>query len=171
MNSDDLAYGVRVVHGGAWGFASGFELTPEAAAGVVDKAVAMAEMLGPLNREPVELAPEPVHHGSYVSPCRIDPFTVADDDKVGFLLAINDRVLGSSVDHVEFGVLQVLEDKYFANLEGSVTTQQRVRVEGNFEAVKLDERTGGFETMRSCAAPTGRGWEHLSAGYDYAREA
>ena len=25
--------------------------------------------------------------------------------------------------------------------------------------------------MRSCAAPTGRGWEHFSAGYDYAREA
>ena len=172
VDDETVGYGVRVVHGGAWGFASSVTLTPEGAAGVAARAVAMAKALAPLNREPVELAPEPAHQGTYLSDYQIDPFAVPDDEKVGFLLAVNERVLGSGrVDHVDFDLHQVLEGKYFASLDGADITQQRVRLQGNFQAVRVDRETGAFETMRSCAAPTGRGWEHFAGGYDYAREA
>ncbi len=172
VDSETVGYGVRVIHGGAWGFASSVTLTPEAAADAAARAVAVAEALAPLNRSPVELADEPAHQGTYISEYDADPFGVPDADKVGFLLAVNEQVLASgNVAHVDFDLHQVLEGKYFASLEGADITQQRVRVQGNFQAVRVDHQTGAFETMRSCAAPTGRGWEHFTGGYDYAGEA
>ena len=43
-DTTDLGYAVRVVHGGAWGFASGVDLTMDAAAKVASQAVAMAKL-------------------------------------------------------------------------------------------------------------------------------
>ncbi len=172
VDSDVVGYAVRVVHRGAWGFASSMVLTPEAAAEAAASAVAVAATLAPLNSEPVELAGEPAHQGTYLSSYEVDPFSVPDDEKVGFLVATNERLLTSGkVDHVTFPVLQVLENKYLANLDGTDVTQQRVRVGGNFDAVRVDKERGAFDTMRSCSPPVGRGWEHFAGGYDYAEEA
>lgn len=166
--TETLGYSVRVIHRGAWGFASSVTLTPEAAAATAAAAVKVATTLAPLNHEPVELAPEPSYRDTYVSSFEIDPFTVADDEKVAFVLGTNNRVLASGkVDHVDFSALLVLENKYFVNLEGSEITQQRVRVHGEVEATKIDPTGGAFETMRSCTLPQGRGWEHFAPGaYD-----
>ena len=167
-----VGYAVRVVHGGAWGFAADVVLTPDAAAATAEAAVTVAATLAPLNSEPVELAPEPAHHGTWVSAYEIHPFSVPDADKVAYLVSVNERLLGSGlVSHVDFGVRQVVEGKYFADLAGSDLVQQRVRVEGDFDAVRVDDRSGAFETMRSCSLPTGRGWEHFTSGHDYAAEA
>ena len=172
VTAEALSYSVRVVFKGAWGFASSDLLTPEAAAATAAKAVEVATVLAGLNSEPVELAGEPPYQDTYVSSFEIDPFTVDDDDKVAFLLAVNEEVLASGkVDHVDFEVRLILENKFFANLEGSAITQQRVRVQGDFDAVRIDHETGAFETMRSCSLPQGRGWEHFASGFDYMREA
>lgn len=168
VDSEDVGFAVRVVHHGAWGFASSVDLRPDTAADAAADAVRVARVLAPLNSEPVELAPEPAHQGTWLSSYAVDPFMVPDADKVALLVAVNDRVLGSGkVDHVDFDASQVLEGKYFANLDGAELTQQRVRVGGNFEAVRIDKDQGAFETMRSGAVPVGRGWEHFTDGYDY----
>ena len=168
ITSESLAYSVRVIHKGAWGFASSVTLSPEAAAATAAAAVEVASTLAALNREPVELAPEPVHRGTWVSSFEIDPFSVPDDDKVAFFLGVNEKVLGSGkVDHVDFGASLVLENKYFAGSEGTETTQQRVRVHGELDATKIDPESGAFETMRSNGLARGRGWEHFASRYDY----
>jgi len=170
-NSDAVGYAVRVVHGGSWGFAASYDLAPAAVRATVRQAVAVAKTLSALNIEPVEMAAEPVHTGTYVSSYEKNPFEVADKDKTGFMLEVNRVVLDGGADHVEFGVQQALENKFFASTEGTKTTQQRVRVQGNFEAVKIDSATGAFETMRSLGAPVGRGWEYMESGYDYMKAA
>ncbi|HET7489780.1 MAG TPA: TldD/PmbA family protein [Acidimicrobiales bacterium] len=171
-DSESVGYAVRVVHGGSWGFASAVELTPDAATATAEAAVEVATTLAPLNDEPVELAPEQAHQGTWVSSYDVDPFSVRDADKVAFLLAINERLLGSGkVAHAEFGVHQVVEGKYFADLGGSDLVQQRVRVDGDFTAVRVDDATGAFDTMRSLSLPAGRGWEHIASLYDFAGEA
>jgi TldD protein len=172
VTTESLSYSVRVVSKGAWGFASSDTLTPEAAAATAAKAIEVAAVLAALNSEPVALAPEPPYEDTYVSSFEIDPFAVDDDDKVAFLLGVNEKVLASrKVDHVDFEVRLVLENKYFANLDGSSITQQRVRVQGDFDAVRIDHETGAFETMRSCGLPQGRGWEHFASGYDFMGQA
>ena len=170
--TETSGYAVRVVHRGAWGFASEVDLSSDAAARTAEAAVAVATTLAPLNSEPIELAPEPAPQGTWASPYEIDPFSVDDADKVAYLTGVNDRVLSSGkVTHVDFDVRQVLEGKYLASLDGTDVTQQRVRVEGDFTAYRTDPATGALDTMRSCSLPAGRGWEHFTAGHDYLAEA
>ena len=172
VDDESVGYAVRVVHGGAWGLAAAVELTPDAAAATAAAAVTVASTLAPLNSEPVQLAPEPAYQGTWVSSYEVDPFSVPDSDKVALLTSVNERVLApGTVTHVDFSAGQVLEDKFFADLAGSDLTQQRVRVAGEFTAVRVDPVTGAFETMRSTGVPVGKGWEHFSAGHDYAGEA
>ncbi len=166
--TETLGYSVRVISNGAWGFASSVTLTPDAAAATAATAVEVASALASLNKEPVELAPEPSYQGTYISSFEVDPFSVPDDEKVAFFLGVNEKLLASGkVDHVDFSALLVLENKYFVNLDGTETTQQRVRVHGEFDATKIDFVSGAFETMRSCSLPRGQGWEHFTTGFDY----
>ena len=59
---------------------------------------------------------------------------------------------------------QVQENKYYADLAGTRTTQQRVRLQPGFEAHGRRRATGVFDSMASIAPPVGRGWEYLTGG-------
>src|SRR5690348_6505228 len=61
LDADDVGLSVRVVKDGTWGFAAGIDLTPDGAARVAARAVEVAAVAKAVNREPIELAPEPVH--------------------------------------------------------------------------------------------------------------
>jgi len=172
VESETVGFSVRVVSNGAWGFAAGIDLTTDAVSAVTRRAIAVAEALAPLNTEPIELADEPVHHDTYVSSYDIDPFDVAEDRKIEFLLALNERALASGlIDRVTSHAMLVREQKYFASLAGSRITQQRVRVKGDLTAVRIDKKTGAFETMGGAAPPAGRGWEYFTSGYDWQKDA
>jgi len=165
---------VRVIHDGTWGFAGGAVLTPEAAAALADEAVAIAKASRPVNTEPVELAPEPTYAGvTWVSDYDIDPFDVPEADRVGLLQDWSRRLLDhGSVHHTDATLRQVKENKFYADLSGTSTTQQRVRVLCELEAAWVDARSGRFESMRTLAPPVGRGWEFLTRRdiYDWDEE-
>jgi TldD protein len=170
--AESIGFSVRVIKNGSWGFAAGIDLTTDAAAAVAARAVDVADTLAPLNVEAVMLADEPVYTDTYVSRCDIDPFTVPEQDKINFLLALNDRQLASGkVDHVTSYVILAGEQKFFASLAGSRILQQRVRVRGDLTAVRIDKSSGAFETMGPAVAPAGRGWEYFTAVSDFARKA
>ena len=172
VESETVGFSVRVVAKGAWGFAAGIDLTTEAVSDVARRAVEVAEALAPLNTEPVTLADEPVYRDTYVSSYEIDPFAVAEDQKINFLLTLNERALASKlIDRVTSHVMLVREQKYFASLAGSRITQQRVRVKGDLTAVRIDKSTGAFETMGNAAPPAGKGWEYFTTGYDWGKDA
>src|SRR5262249_38775655 len=74
-------------------------------------------------------------------------------------------------DHVDVRLEQVMENKFYADLTATSTTQQRVRIEPQLTAVAVDRAHGSFETMRTCAPPAGRGWEYLTGtGWDWQSE-
>ncbi len=165
-DGEDLGFAVRVVHEGTWGFAAGVALTPDEAARVAERAVAVARVSAAINSERVELADEPVYADvTWVSAYRTNPFDVPDADKIALLAEYSDRLLAADgVDHVDAEATQFLEDKFYADTAGTVTTQQRVRVQATLEATAVDAANGQFETMRTCAPPVGRGWEYLTGG-------
>ncbi|MGW4033550.1 TldD/PmbA family protein [Streptomyces sp. NPDC004838] len=184
-DTTDLGYAVRVVHGGAWGFASGVDLTMDAAARVAGQAVAMARLsaeviaaAGPSGGPGelggrVELADEPVHTDrTWISSYEINPFDVADDEKTALLAGWSSRLLAADgVAHVDASLLTVQENKFYADTAGTVTTQQRVRLHPQLTAVAVDETTGEFDSMRTIAPPVGRGWEYLTGtGWDWDTE-
>ncbi len=169
-----LGLAVRVVIDGAWGFAAGVDLTPEAAAAVAEQAVAVARLSGRIStaaggQDLVELADEPVHRDQvWVSSYLINPFDVPDAEKAALLTEFSHRLLAApAVSHVDASLLAVQENKFYADTAGTTTTQQRIRLHPALEAVSVDDRTGVFESMRTLAPPVGRGWEYLTGtGWD-----
>jgi TldD protein len=155
---------VRVLVDGVWGFASHGDLTPEQAATTAEQAVQVARTLTPVARERVERADEPVHADAvWVSAYALDPFDVPTRDKVALLTDWSQRLLASDgVDHVQTSVAQVRECKFYADLAGTSTIQQRVRIAPALTATAVDRAAAGFETMDTLAAPAGRGWEYMA---------
>ena len=161
-DSEDLGFAVRVIHGGAWGFASGVVLTPEEAVRVAESAIAVARVAAEMTTAPVRLAEEPRYADvEWVSAYRIDPFEVPVSEKAALLVDWTERLRrGAAVDHAAAHLLQVHECKYYADLAGTRTTQQRVRVHPGFEA--MGATADAFDSMASIAPPVGRGWEYLA---------
>src|SRR3954468_14747900 len=164
LDADDVGFAVRVIHRGAWGFASGVVLTPAEARRVAETAVAVAEVAAEMTIAPVEIAPEPVHPDvTWVSSYAVNPFEVSIAEKAALLIDWTERLRrGAAVDHATASVGQVLENKYYADLAGTVITQQRVRLDPEAQAMGAGADT--FDSMRTVAPPVGRGWEYLTGG-------
>jgi TldD protein len=160
-DGDVVGFAVRVVHGGAWGFASGVVLTDDAARRVAETAVTVAQVAAAMTTTPVELAPEPVYDDvTWVSSYDVDPFGVSTADKTSVLADWTVRLCrGSAVDHATASLYVVQENKYYADLSGTRTTQQRVRMQPGFEAMGGTSEV--FDSMASIAPPVGRGWEYV----------
>lgn len=160
----EIGLAVRVIVDGTWGFASHAELSTEVAAETARRAVRVARTLAALNAERIELASEPVYaDATWVSDYAIDPFTVGTPDKLAVLGEYSGRLLAADgVDHVSAGLQTAKEQTFYADTFGSTITQQRVRVQPSFEAVAVDAAAGTFETMRTLAPPTARGWEYVA---------
>jgi TldD protein len=143
-------------------------LEPDAVRALVDRAVELAVACRPVTGERIELAAEPSHGTqTWISAYDVDPFDVAESDRIALLADWSSRLLRHAVvHHVDAGLKQARENKFYADLAGTVTTQQRVRIQAQLTALWVHE-SGRFETMRTNAAPAGRGWEHLTDGYDW----
>jgi TldD protein len=155
---------VRVIVDGTWGFASHAELTPDVAADTARRAVQVARTLRALNAETVRLADEPVYRDAHwVSSYRIDPFEVSAAEKIAVLQEYSDRLMSSDgVDHASASFQGVKEQTFYADVYGTSTTQQRVRVHQLLDAVAVDTAAGSFDSLRTLAPPTARGWEAVA---------
>jgi len=161
--TDDSIFGigVRVIVDGTYGFASSPEVSIASAQQLAKTAVAMAKTSKPLATEYVELAAEPSYSNQvWSSSYQIDPFEVPDAQKIARLADLSSRLLrAEGVNHAQAYTMYVKEQKYFANSAGTSTTQQRVRMQTQIEAISVGSH--GFESIRTLAQPAGYGWEWM----------
>ncbi|MGH9082827.1 MAG: PmbA/TldA family metallopeptidase, partial [Acidimicrobiales bacterium] len=156
VDDTELGVGLRVVHRGAPGFAATVAIGTDAAAALATSAVEVARLTSLAGRRPLELADEP-SHGTlrWSSPYRRDPTEVPLADKVALLEGWSHRLLGApGIAHVTAQVLAVGEDKYLADLSGTVAVQRRVRIHPVVGAMAVAD-DGDFEEMRTLAPPAG----------------
>ena len=161
----EIGLAVRVIVDGTWGFASHAELDPDVAAETARRAVQVATTLAPAERRAhragrragllrrqlgVGLPHRPVRRRRRRTRSRVL------GEYSGRLLAAD------GVDHVSAGLHAVKEQTFYADTFGSSITQQRVRVMPTLEAVTVDAAAGTFDTMRTLAPPTARGWEAVA---------
>jgi TldD protein len=173
VDDTEIGVGLHVVREGSFGFAATVELNADAAAQLADNAAGLADETSASLGTRVELAEEPPHGDvQWSSPYDVDPTTVSLADKVALLERWSEGLMAADgVDHVAARVLAVVEDKHYADLSGTVTTQRRVRIYPVVEAVAVDAESGSFESMRTLAPPVGRGWEYTAGtGWDWDAE-
>ncbi len=162
---------VRVVHSGAWGFAASTDLSQAGAIDTATRAINMAKLSSLVTVDEVVLAAEPVHgKQAWTLPIEIDAFAKSDDEVIAFLQSWNTKLADSSiVSHIESNVAMGRDRTFYADLVGNEITQQRDRISAALTAIHVSD--SGFEDMRTCAPPAGRGWEYLTgSGWDWDSE-
>ena len=172
IDDTEVGTGVQVVRSGSFGFAGTVAVGPAPAAALVEDAVEAARVTAPARPREVVLADEPSHgRVEWSSPFRRDPVDVPLGDKVDLLADWSRRLMAApGIDHVSAYVMAVHEDKYLADLAGTVAVQRRVRIHPQVEALSVTDE-GDFEEMRTLAPPVGRGWEYVEGdGWDFDAE-
>ena len=167
----NVALSVRVVHSGAWGFAATTELTQASAIETALRAIQVAKISAQVVSDEIVLANEPIHgKQSWTLPIEIDAFAKTDAEVIDFLQNWNGKIANSSiVSHIESSVGMGRDQTFYADLVGNEITQQRDRISAALTAIHVSD--SGFEDMRTCAPPAGRGWEYLAGvGWDWNSE-
>jgi len=116
---DDSGIAVRVIVDGCWGFAAADVITAETARVLAERAVRLARASAPLTTHRVELAAEPVHVGTWVSSYDVDPFEVAEAERVALVAERQGRLLGhQGIATVMSSLHAVKERTHYADLAG-----------------------------------------------------
>lgn len=157
-------FGVRVLLGGAWGFASSRDLSPAEVDRVTDLAFEIARASALVSGDRVDLGPAVTSHGVYITPVQVDPFTVSLEDKLALLMAA-DVAMGQErgVRTRRSAISLMREDKTFANTEGAFTEQTILETGGGIQATAVgngEVQVRSYPNSFARQQVTG-GWEEL----------
>ena len=126
---------MRVLVGGAWGFASDRRLSPEGARDAALRACGFAAAAG--RTRPRALAPVDARSGSYRTPVERDPFAVPLDEKVALCLRIEESLRHPDVKVAEASLRARSERKLFVSSDGIEVDQELVECGGGMQAVAI----------------------------------
>ena len=164
VNEESLGVGIRVIAGGAWGFAATNALTAQAVADAARRATAIAQANASLQDVPVQLAPvRGVGEVSWRTPIRRNGMEVPLAEKVELLLEVNAAAMAAGADFFSSRMFVINEQKYFASTDGSYIDQDVHRIWVPFTATAVDKASGKFRTRDGLSAPMGMGYEYLDA--------
>jgi TldD protein len=151
-DTERTALSVRLITSRGRGFAATSELTATAAADTADRAWAVARACEPLSGRDLPFADEPVHSGAtWVSAYEVNPFDVPEEVRAAVLAEWSRNLLASPhVSSVLAKCTAVQENRFYADLAGTSTTQQRVRVHPQVLVAGAHPSTGAVRTLRRC---------------------
>lgn len=154
--------GVRVLWGGAWGFAATSDLSSLRAC--FDKALLNAKTASKLVEVPLSMGNRDPIKGSYSSPVAVDPFTVNLEDKLEFLTRLDadlvDNFILKRMVYANFQKKRI----YFQNSDGSEINKDLVNVFGMIMVMALDS-DGEMQRRSMSLYSTGdgtSGWEMIT---------
>ncbi|USX21294.1 TldD/PmbA family protein [Oxalobacteraceae bacterium OTU3REALA1] len=164
VNTESAGVGVRVIAGGAYGFAATNDMTPDGVAAAARQAVAIAKANAKLQTEPVQLAPvKGVGEVSWATPIVKDWRTVPIKEKAELLIAANKAGMEGGASFMQSLLFQVNQQKYFASTDGSYIDQDLHRLWMPVFATAVDKTTNKFRSRQGLSAPVGMGYEYLDA--------
>jgi TldD protein len=136
---DSLGVGVRVLSGGAWGFAATSKLDSRGLADVVKQAVGQAKAAA--GGEKVQLGDAVTTRTRWTSPMEVDPFTVPLSVKLDLLVAAvkEAETAGPKVQRAEASMDFFRDDKVFANTEGALIEQTITESGGGLFVMAADD--------------------------------
>ncbi len=158
-------YGIRVVKHGRWGFAASNDLSPEGIHAAVKAAVLLAEAAAKVRGEDVVLTAEKVIKGTYQTPYKEDPFSIAVDEKVKLLLAAD----SAQRQEKKIRISQAFytgwkQKKTFASTEGHFIEQLLVECGSGIEATATSDTD-----VQSRSFPNSFRGQFVTGGYEHVR--
>jgi TldD protein len=160
---ESAGFGVRVIHSGVWGFASSPFTTEDEIKKIAAQATEVAKASAVSKRFEVRLAPVEPYVDYWAVPVKINPDTVSLDDKIAFLMKINEAALKQpDVMRVQSQIGFDFEWKYLATSEGSYIEQEVWRT---FPSFSITARKGNSVKQRTFSTPPKTG------GYEIASDA
>jgi len=119
-HEESAGFGVRVIHSGVWGFASSPIVSEAEIRKMTAQAVEVARASAISKRFEVTLAPVPAYTDYWSVPVKVNPESVSLDEKIAFLMAINEAALKiPGIIRVQSQMAFDFEWKYLATSEGS----------------------------------------------------
>ncbi|MHB1006991.1 MAG: TldD/PmbA family protein [Chloroflexota bacterium] len=159
---ESQGFGVRVIVGGAWGFASSSRLAAEEVDRVAALAVRIAKASALAKRGELRMGPPVTTVALYKTPTIRDPFTVPLEEKIGELVAADEamrRVKGIGVTEASCEAFR--EYKTFANSEGAYVEQELTETGGGIEATAI-----GDDDLQKRSYPNSFGRHQTKGGYE-----
>lgn len=169
--SQNFGFGVRVLFKGTWGFASSRDVTPSEVRRITRQAVDIARANSIYQRQRVRMVPVDKVVTSWKSAFEKDPFDVSIDDKIQFLMKLNEHALKTSgVSFVNSSMGFVNEQKFYASTDGSRIEQYIIRANPNFNVTAVNRANGDFQSRSALGGPQGLGYEYMEK-HDWFKEA
>ncbi len=163
-NTESTGVGVRVIAGGAYGFASTNNLTPDGIANAARQAVAIAKANAKLQTEPVRLAPvKGVGEVAWATPVKKDWRAIPVKDKAEMLIAANKAGMAAGASFMTASLFQINQQKYFASTDGSYIDQDIHRLWAPINATAVDKASGKFRSRAGLSSPVSMGYEYFDA--------
>ncbi len=160
-DAESEGIGVRVLVGGAWGFACDRRLTATGARDAALRACAFAAAAG--RNEARSLAPLAAASGSYRTAVERDPFAVPLTDKVALCLRAEEAMRHPDVKVAQAMVRARAERKLFVSSDGAEIEQELVECGAGIDAMAVAD--GLFQARSYPSAHVGssaqEGWEYV----------
>ncbi len=167
LESNDTEFqsgtGVRVLFGGAWGFAASSD--PEMMDSCFDQALANARTASKLVRVPLRMGARPPVKGAYASPVERDPFAVPLAEKLDLLVALDSRLKEDWVARRMVTAGFTRRSMLFMNSDGSEIRKDLTNVFGDMIILAIDDE-GRMQRRSMTLFTTGegtRGWEMIAS--------
>jgi len=162
VNTESTGVGVRVIAGGAWGFAATNDLSADGVAAAARQAAAIAHANAKIQTAPVQFAAAPGYgEVSWRTPIRRNAMDVPVKDKVELLLSVNAAATNAGADFVNSTLFAVNEQKYFASTDGSYIDQDVHRIWAPMNVTAIDKSSGKFRSRSGLSSPMGLGFEYF----------
>ncbi len=158
---ESAGFGVRVIHSGVWGFASSPLVTEDEIKTIAARATDVAKASALAKKFDVRLSPVEAYVDYWATPVTTVADTVSLDDKIAFLLKINELGLKQpDVLRIQSQMAFDFEWKYLATSEGSYLEQEIHRASPGFTVTA--RKNGKVKQRTFSVAPRSAGYEVIT---------
>ncbi len=164
-DQESQGFGVRVLAGDAWGFASSAYVTKAEVERVTRLAIHIARASARVPGERIDLGRPAAHVGKYTTSIQIDPFSISLEEKLNLLFQADERMRRRpGVKVSEANVLGVRHEKFFANTEGAFLEQVIYESGGGIAATAVNDAEIQVRSHPNSFRYQGTGgWEYITA--------
>ena len=161
-SATSMGLGIRVLDRGCWGFAATDDLTTEGIEAAAGLAVQIARASALAKKHDVVLAPEDAFEAEWVSPVKIDPFSIPVDQNLALLYAADSELRRQpGVTLAEASMEFTRTRQVFASSTGSFIDQTRTVSGAGFAAHSYKD-----DAIQKRSYPNSFGGQHQLKGYE-----